>query len=183
MTHPNEEVARSEMEAALRGDVEGMLAHYTEDVILHYPGRSNALSGTYRGKDGLQEWICKIDALLGPGDHSPAGYMISWRAMTTLSNSSRWRQGGPTDKTPVGTRQWSCTCAMARSARFGLTLTTHMLSMRCSHSRPAESIRAYPNRLTPSSLDRSDLLGLLAPELAEHTLSASHSPQETNQLG
>jgi len=55
MKNPNEELARSEMEAALRGDFEGMLAHYTEDVILHYPGR-NALSGTYRGKDGIREW-------------------------------------------------------------------------------------------------------------------------------
>ena len=65
MKNPNEELARSEMEAALRGDFEGMLAHYTEDVILHYPGR-NALSGTYRGKDGLREWGRKIDELLGP---------------------------------------------------------------------------------------------------------------------
>jgi ketosteroid isomerase-like protein len=52
------------MEAALRGDFEGMLAHYSEDVVLHYPGR-NALSGTYRGKDGLREWARRIDELLG----------------------------------------------------------------------------------------------------------------------
>jgi ketosteroid isomerase-like protein len=52
------------MEAALRGDFEGMLAHYTDDVVLHYPGR-NALSGTYRGKDGLRKWGSKIDELLG----------------------------------------------------------------------------------------------------------------------
>lgn len=64
MTHPNEELARSEMEAALRGDFEGMLAYYTDDVVLHYPGR-NALSGTYRGKDGLREWARRIDELLG----------------------------------------------------------------------------------------------------------------------
>lgn len=64
MAHPNEELARSEMEAALRGDFEGMLAHYTDDVILHYPGR-NALSGTYRGKDGFREWVRRIDELLG----------------------------------------------------------------------------------------------------------------------
>ncbi|HEX6033339.1 MAG TPA: nuclear transport factor 2 family protein [Anaerolineales bacterium] len=56
MTHPNEELARSEMEAALRRDVEGMLAHYTEDFILHYPGR-NALSETYRGKHSLRESV------------------------------------------------------------------------------------------------------------------------------
>ena len=64
MTHPNEDLARSEMEAALRGDFDGMLAHYTDDVVLHYPGR-NALSGTYRGKDGLRAWGRKVDKLLG----------------------------------------------------------------------------------------------------------------------
>jgi hypothetical protein len=66
MAHPNEELARSEMEATLRGDFEGMLDHYTDDVVLHYPGR-NALSGTHRGKDGIREWARKIDELLGAG--------------------------------------------------------------------------------------------------------------------
>jgi hypothetical protein len=54
------------MEAALRGDFDGMLSHHTKDVILHDPGR-NALSGTDHRKDGLQEWVRKIDELLEPG--------------------------------------------------------------------------------------------------------------------
>jgi ketosteroid isomerase-like protein len=101
MTHPNEELARSEMEAALQGDLEGMLAHYTEDVILHYPGR-NALSGTYQGKDGLREWAGKIDELLGPGgsltrtvhdilasnDH--AVQLVSVEASRTDGRRARW---------------------------------------------------------------------------------------------
>jgi hypothetical protein len=66
MPHPNEELARSEMEAALRGDFEGMLDHYTDDAVLHYPGR-NALSGTHRGKDGIREWGRKFGELLGAG--------------------------------------------------------------------------------------------------------------------
>ncbi|GAA1804926.1 nuclear transport factor 2 family protein [Agromyces neolithicus] len=66
MTHPNAELARSEMKAALRGDLEGMLEHYTDDVVLHYPGR-NALSGIHRGKDGIRKWVAKIDELLGEG--------------------------------------------------------------------------------------------------------------------
>jgi hypothetical protein len=66
MTYSNEILARSEVEAALRGGVAGMLAHYTEDVILLYLGR-NALSGTYQGKDGLREWVRKFDELLWPG--------------------------------------------------------------------------------------------------------------------
>lgn len=66
MAHPNEELARSEMEAALRGDFEGMLDHYTDDDVLHYPGR-NALSGAHRGKDAIRKWGRKIDELLGVG--------------------------------------------------------------------------------------------------------------------
>jgi ketosteroid isomerase-like protein len=101
MTHSNEELARSEMEAALRGDFEGMLALYTEDVVLHYPGR-NALSGTYRGKDGIREWVSKIDELLGPGgsltrtlhdilaseDH--AVQLVSVEAKRTDGRSASW---------------------------------------------------------------------------------------------
>lgn len=101
MTLPNEELARGEMEAALRGDFEGMLAHYTEDVILHYPGR-NVLSGTYQGKDGLREWGCKIDKLLGPGgsltrtlhdilaSDSHAVQLVSVEARRTDGRSAHW---------------------------------------------------------------------------------------------
>ena len=66
MAHANEELARSEMEAVLRGDFEGMLEHYTDDVVLHYPGR-NPLSGTHQGKAGIRQWASKIEELLGAG--------------------------------------------------------------------------------------------------------------------
>jgi ketosteroid isomerase-like protein len=101
MAHPNEDVARNEMEAALRGDFEGMLDHYTDDTVLHYPGR-NALSGTHRGKDGIREWGRKIDELLGPGgslrrtlhdilasdDH--AIQLVSVEARRADGRSARW---------------------------------------------------------------------------------------------
>ena len=66
MAHPNEDLARSEMEAAMRGDLEGLLEHYTDDVVLRYPGR-NVLSGVYRGKDGIRQWSRRVDELLGEG--------------------------------------------------------------------------------------------------------------------
>ena len=66
MTHPNEELARTEMETALPADFEDMLAHYSENIVLHYPGR-NAQSGRYRGRHGLRVWSGKLDELLGPG--------------------------------------------------------------------------------------------------------------------
>ena len=63
--HPNAILARSEMEAALRGDFEGLLDHYTDDAVLHYPGR-NVLSGSHRGKDEIRAWGRKFGELLGP---------------------------------------------------------------------------------------------------------------------
>lgn len=65
MTHPNAVLARSEMEATLRGDFEEMLDYYTDDVVFTYPGR-NALSGTYKGKDSIRDWARKIGEVLGP---------------------------------------------------------------------------------------------------------------------
>lgn len=65
MAHPNEELGRREMDAAMRGDADAMLAFYTDDVVLHYPGR-NALSGEHRGKQGLREWMNTIGELIGP---------------------------------------------------------------------------------------------------------------------
>lgn len=66
MAHPNEYLARSEMDAAQRGDFEGMLEHYTPDAVLHYPGR-NALSGTHRGKNAIRDWGNKFGEILGEG--------------------------------------------------------------------------------------------------------------------
>ena len=64
MGHPNEELARSEMEASLRGDLEGMLDHYSDDVVFHYPGH-NVLSGSHQGKEGIREFVRRIGDLLG----------------------------------------------------------------------------------------------------------------------
>jgi uncharacterized protein len=102
MVHPNETVARREMEAALRGDFEGMLDHYTDDAVLHYPGR-NALSGTHRGKDAIREWGSKCGELLGEGgsltrtlhdilasdDH--AIQLVSVDAKRADGRSARWK--------------------------------------------------------------------------------------------
>lgn len=101
MVHPNVSLARSEMEAAITGDVEGMLAHYTDDVVLHYPGR-NPLSGTYAAKDGIRAWMGKIEQILGPDgsltrnlhdvlasdDH--AVQLVSVDATRSDGRSARW---------------------------------------------------------------------------------------------
>lgn len=47
--HPNEQVLRDLDAAQLADDVDGFMSHFTDDVIVHVPGRSS-ISGTYKGK-------------------------------------------------------------------------------------------------------------------------------------
>ena len=62
----NAAIARAEMDAVQRGDLEGLLDLYADDVVLEYPGR-NVLSGTYTGKDGVRGWFKLISDTMGPG--------------------------------------------------------------------------------------------------------------------
>lgn len=52
--HPNEKVLRDADEAQMRGDVEGFLGHFADDLVAHMPGKSS-LSGVYKGKDQFVE--------------------------------------------------------------------------------------------------------------------------------
>jgi ketosteroid isomerase-like protein len=57
--HPNEQVLRDLDDAQMRGDVEAFAAGYTDDVIVHIPGKSS-LAGVYKGKDQFQEVFGKF---------------------------------------------------------------------------------------------------------------------------
>jgi ketosteroid isomerase-like protein len=50
MTHPNEKVMRDLDEAQLRGDVEAFANGFTDDVVVHIPGKSS-FAGEHKGKD------------------------------------------------------------------------------------------------------------------------------------
>jgi hypothetical protein len=52
--HPNEKLLRDSDEAQMRGDIDGFTAAFTDDVIVHIPGRSS-LAGDYKGKDQFLE--------------------------------------------------------------------------------------------------------------------------------
>jgi ketosteroid isomerase-like protein len=52
--HPNEQLLRDADEAQLQGDVEKFVGFYTEDVIVHIPGKSS-LAGVYKGRDQFLE--------------------------------------------------------------------------------------------------------------------------------
>jgi ketosteroid isomerase-like protein len=99
MAHPNEELARKEMELLSRDDLDGILNLYAEDVVLHYPGR-NPLSGDYHGKAQLLAFFERAAAsldggisrelhdALGSDDH--AVQLLSVRA-TRGERSHHWR--------------------------------------------------------------------------------------------
>jgi ketosteroid isomerase-like protein len=48
--HPNEQVLRDLDAAQTRGDVEAFAGYFTDDVVVHVPGKSS-LAGVYKGKD------------------------------------------------------------------------------------------------------------------------------------
>jgi ketosteroid isomerase-like protein len=57
--HPNEELARREIELIQAGDEEGVTALYASDFILHYPGRS-PLAGTYTDVGGFLDRLGRL---------------------------------------------------------------------------------------------------------------------------
>lgn len=60
--HPNEALARRELELLEAGDLEALEDIYAPDLVIHYPGR-NTLSGTHP----LEEFLSRFEALLGDG--------------------------------------------------------------------------------------------------------------------
>lgn len=61
--HPNEALARRELEVLEAGDMEGLRELYTDDFVLHYPGR-NPLSGDHTS---FPEFLAKLGPLMGEG--------------------------------------------------------------------------------------------------------------------
>jgi ketosteroid isomerase-like protein len=51
MAHPNEEIARSAVEALSKRDIDAFLGLQADDTVLHFPGRG-PMAGDYKGKDG-----------------------------------------------------------------------------------------------------------------------------------
>ncbi len=64
MTHPNVEILRQSDEAMAAGDTEKFFSYFTDDVVVHVPGR-NALAGVYRGKDQMQDVFDRFMGAMG----------------------------------------------------------------------------------------------------------------------
>jgi len=52
--HPNEKILRDIDEAQLRGDMGAFAGFFTDDVIVHIPGKSS-FAGVYKGRDQFIE--------------------------------------------------------------------------------------------------------------------------------
>jgi uncharacterized protein len=61
--HPNEELARREIELLESGDLAAVAALYADDFVLHYPGR-NPLAGTY---SNAEDFFAKLNGLFEEG--------------------------------------------------------------------------------------------------------------------
>ena len=76
--HPNAAAARRSYEAWNSGDLDVIREYFTDDAVLHLAG-DNAMSGTYRGRDGVMDAIARasqgwgmhseLEALLASDDH------------------------------------------------------------------------------------------------------------------
>jgi ketosteroid isomerase-like protein len=60
--HPNELLARREIELINAGELEALAELYADDLVIHYPGR-NPLSGAHPAK----EFLAKAETLLRDG--------------------------------------------------------------------------------------------------------------------
>jgi ketosteroid isomerase-like protein len=60
--HPNERLARREIELINAGDMGGLGDLYTDDLVVHYPGR-NPVAGSH----SVQEFLAKFEAVLKNG--------------------------------------------------------------------------------------------------------------------
>ena len=57
--HPNEHLARKEMELLQAGDDEAVAALYASDFVLHYPGH-NPLAGTYTEVEDFLDRLARL---------------------------------------------------------------------------------------------------------------------------
>jgi len=64
MAHPNEDLLRTGFEAFGRGDMDALRELFADDVVWHFPGKSQ-LAGEYRGKEEVLGFLGKSFELSG----------------------------------------------------------------------------------------------------------------------
>lgn len=64
MSHPNADQARRGFEAFQAGDLGALLGLFSSDAVWHVPG-SNAMTGSYRGRDEIVAFLRRTAELTG----------------------------------------------------------------------------------------------------------------------
>jgi ketosteroid isomerase-like protein len=72
--HPNEKVLRDLDQAQLRGDVEAFGGYFTDDVIVHIPGKSS-FAGVYKGRDQFMELFARFVERVPEYTFEPHAYL------------------------------------------------------------------------------------------------------------
>jgi uncharacterized protein len=92
MAHPNVETLRRIDEAQLKGDMETFIAQFTDDVVVHIPGKSK-LSGTYKGKDQFVELFGKFMEAVGEYSFEGHAYLADDEHGVSLQDSKVTKGG------------------------------------------------------------------------------------------
>jgi uncharacterized protein len=97
MHHPNEQVMRGLDEAQLRGDVETFAGYFTDDVVIHIPGKSS-FAGDYHGKDRFLEVFQRFQERVPEYSFEPHAYLADDEHGVSLQRST-YRRGDETLET------------------------------------------------------------------------------------
>jgi len=92
--HPNEKVLRDIDEAQARGDIDGFMAGYADDVVIHMPG-SNSLAGDYKGKEQFGEVFQRFMERVPEYTFEPHAYLANDEHGVLLQRS-HWKRGEDT---------------------------------------------------------------------------------------
>jgi len=98
--HPNEQVLRDIDAAQMDGDFERFMSHFTDDLVVHMPGKSS-LAGTYKGKGEFAEVFQRfMERTPGYGFESHA-YLADDEHGISLQRSHYEREGASLDTNDV----------------------------------------------------------------------------------
>lgn len=92
--HPNEKLLRDTDEAQMRGDMDAFMNGYTDDVIVHIPGKSS-FAGVYKGKDQFAEVFQRFMERSPEYSFEPHGYFADDEHGVLLQRS-HYKRGNET---------------------------------------------------------------------------------------
>ena len=74
-----EELLRTHIEKLSQGDLDGAVADYEDDAVLHYPGQG-PLAGDYRGRDEIKRFYSQV------GERTGGTFSVTYEALFSDQN-------------------------------------------------------------------------------------------------